>query len=59
MLQYKHFQNREEWLKGRDDFKGIGASEASAIVGVSNWITATELWESKMGIRKLKDMSDS
>ena len=59
MLQYKHYKNREEWLKGREDFKGIGASEASAIVGASNWITATELWESKMGIRKLKDISDS
>jgi putative phage-type endonuclease len=57
MLQYKHFKNREEWLIGRNE--GIGASEAAAIVGASNWMTSTELWEVKTGRRKPKDMSDN
>ena len=57
MLVYKHFNNRDDWLKGRSD--GIGASEASAIVGASNWITPTELWEIKTGRRKSKDLSGS
>lgn len=59
MLQYKHFKNREEWQKGRYKFPGIGASEASAVVGASNWMTATELWEIKTGRKKPKDLSEN
>lgn len=57
MLVYKHYKNREEWLKGRTD--GIGASESATIVGASNWMTPSELWEIKTGRRKPKDMSDN
>lgn len=59
MLQYKHFKNREEWQKGRYKFPGIGASEASAVVGASNWMTSTELWEIKTGRKKPKDLSEN
>ena len=59
MLCYKHYRNRDEWLQGRKDFPGIGASEAAAVIGASNWMTTTELWEIKTGRRKPKDLSES
>lgn len=59
MLCYKHFDNREEWLKGRETFPGIGASEAAAVVGISKWMTTTELWELKTGSRKEKRLEDN
>lgn len=59
MIQYKHFKNRADWIKGREKFPGIGASEASAVVGASSWMTATELWEIKTGRKKRKDLSDN
>ncbi|HPK52820.1 MAG TPA: YqaJ viral recombinase family protein [Smithellaceae bacterium] len=48
--------NREEWLKDRQS--GIGASEASAIVGASPYQTNIELWEEKTGRRENSDISD-
>lgn len=51
----KSFKDRAEWLNGRT--AGIGASEAAAIVGLSPWETATELWELKTGLRSAKDIS--
>jgi putative phage-type endonuclease len=48
--------NREEWLKDRQS--GIGASEASAIVGASPYQTNIELWEEKTGRREHSDISD-
>jgi len=59
MLCYKHFETKEDWLKGRDEFPGIGASEAAAVVGVSNWMTTTELWEIKTGRKTPKNLDDS
>ena len=59
MLCYKKYKNREEWLKGRIDFPGIGASEAAAVVGASSWMTPTELWEIKTGRKKAKDLSEN
>lgn len=59
MIQYKHFNDRKAWLKGRISFPGIGASEAPAIVGASAWMTATELWEIKTGRKTPKDISDN
>jgi putative phage-type endonuclease len=47
---------REEWLKIR--LKGIGASEASAIVGMNPYKTNVELWEEKTGRREPEDISD-
>ena len=43
----KKTTNREEWLKERK--KGIGASEASCIIGVNPWKTNVELWQEKTG----------
>jgi len=41
-------RTREEWLKERR--KGIGASEAAAVLGASPWKSAVELWGEKVGI---------
>ena len=59
MLEYKHFKNKEAWLKGREKYPGIGASEAAAIVHCSNWLTPTDLWKQKIGLSKPKDLSDN
>ena len=48
-------ENRLEWLSERK--KGIGASEASAVLGLSPWLSNTELWELKTGRREPKDLS--
>lgn len=50
------YSSRDEWLIARH--KGIGASEAAAIVGMSPWTTTTELWELKTGKRHEQDKSD-
>lgn len=54
-LERLRFANREEWLAGRN--RGIGASEAAAIVGMSPWQTAAGLWRLKTGMAKPKDLS--
>ena len=59
MLCYKHFKTKEDWLKGRDKYPGIGASEAAAVVGISKWMTTDELWKIKMGITKKKSIDDN
>lgn len=47
-------QNTEEWHDWRG--KGIGASEAPIILGLSPWKTAYQLWEQKLGlVKKEKD----
>lgn len=48
MLERIHFETREEWLLGRHEYKGIGASEAAAVLGLSSWMTPTELWKQKI-----------
>ena len=45
------------WLKARAE-RGIGGSEAAAIVGMSPWMTANELWQLKTGNAEPKDLSD-
>ena len=40
--------NREEWLKAR--MSGIGGSEMAAILGVSPWETAVDVWARKKGL---------
>lgn len=49
--------NTPEWLAFRKN--GIGASDASAVLGMSNWVTNIELWEEKVGLREPRDLSDS
>lgn len=48
--------NTPEWLEMRKS--GIGASDAAAILGLSNWKTNIELWEEKVGLRKPDDISN-
>lgn len=44
----KVFKDRESWLEGREN--GIGASEASAVLGFSPWLSSIELWKRKVGL---------
>lgn len=57
MLLYNRYLNRDEWLEGR--INSIGASEAAAIVGVSKWMTATQLWEIKTGRAHRQNLDDN
>ena len=45
------------WIKARAN-RGIGGSEAAAIVGASPWMTANDLWQIKTGEKTAKDISD-
>jgi putative phage-type endonuclease len=47
--------NRTEWLKERE--KGIGGSEAAAILGMNPYMSNVELWEYKTG-RKIREDKD-
>lgn len=49
-------KNNEEWLSARK--KGIGASEAAAVVGLSPWKTNVDLWKEKTGRKQPDDISD-
>lgn len=44
-----------DWLKERN--YGIGASEASAIIGMNPYMNNIELWERKLGLRESEDIS--
>ena len=48
-------KTREEWLSKR---QGIGGSDCAAILGMSPWKTANELWMEKTGQKQPKDISD-
>ena len=50
-----HCRNREDWLAQRS--RGIGASEAAAIVGDSKFQTKLDLWKLKTGRMEPKDLS--
>lgn len=52
---YTRNSNRADWLASRAH--GIGASEAAAIVGLSPWLTSTQLWRQKVGLERAKDLS--
>lgn len=47
---------REEWLEARK--KGIGGSDASAIVGLNPYKTNIQLWEEKTGRKEAEDISN-
>lgn len=49
------FQNRQDWLDGR--INGIGASEASAILGLNPWMSSVELWKRKIGVSRPKELT--
>lgn len=48
---------RKRWLKARET-QGIGGSEAAAIVGLSPWMSATELWQIKTRQKPPKEISN-
>ena len=50
-------QNTPEWLAKRKSF--IGASDASAIMGVSPWKTAYTLWQEKLDLVNSPAMTDT
>ena len=57
MLNRRAFLDREAWLRGRQEFPGIGASEAAAIVGLSPWSDPIRLWREKTGRDPLRDLA--
>lgn len=55
--KFIEYADRELWLAGRKN--SIGASEVSAAIGISPFMTQNELWEIKTGRREPKDLSTS
>lgn len=49
-------KTEELWVAARQN-RGIGASEAAAIVGASSWMTARDLWAIKCGLKEREDLS--
>ena len=49
--------NEAEWLKER--LKGIGASEASAVIGCNPYMNNTDLWRLKTGRKEAQDISSN
>lgn len=49
-------KNRAEWLEARKD--GLGASDASAVLGASPWKTNVQLWEEKTGLLVPEDIGE-
>lgn len=53
----ERYQSREEWLAARH--KGIGASDAAAIVGMSTYASAYSVWMEKTEpLRKDDDVDE-
>ena len=50
------YKNREEWLNGRQ--KGLGGSDAGAIIGVNKWKSNTELYAELIGEATPEDISE-
>jgi putative phage-type endonuclease len=50
-------QNHDEWLALR--LKGIGGSEAAAVIGQSLWCSNVELWKRKTGRSTAPDISNN
>ena len=44
---FYQLNTREEWLKHR--FKGIGGSEAAAVLGLSKWLFNDTLYRGRQG----------
>ena len=49
--------NHEEWLQAR--LKGIGASEASAVIGCNPYMSNVDLWRLKTGRKQAQDISSN
>lgn len=50
-------KSHDEWLKLR--LKGIGGSEAAAVIGQSPWCSNVELWKRKTGRATAPDISNN
>ena len=50
------YKDHEHWLKGRK--RGIGGSDASAVVGYNPYKSNVDLWEEKTGLKQAPDISD-
>ena len=57
MTERIKFQNRTEWLAGREAIHGIGASEAAAAIGESRRKSRLDLWREKTGKKEPDDLS--
>lgn len=53
MRQYTDYKDRRTWLTGRRS--GIGASEAGAVLGLSSFMTAQDVYDEKRSRKKIKD----
>lgn len=49
-------KDRAEWLEARKE--GLGASDASSLLGISPWKTNVQLWEEKTGLAEPEDIGD-
>ncbi len=49
-------KNEKDWLQER--LKGIGGSEASAIIGKNPYMSNQELWELKVGLKEHEDIGN-
>lgn len=50
-------KDRAEWLEARK--YGLGASDASSVLGISPWKTNVQLWEEKTGLVVPEDIGDN
>lgn len=57
IMTVEEMQDREKWLAARK--KGIGGSDAAAIVGLSPWKSALSLWAEKTGQAEPENLSDN
>jgi putative phage-type endonuclease len=48
--------DRQSWLQERK--KGIGGSDASALMGLNKWTSNIDLWEIKTGRKEQEDISE-
>lgn len=49
-------EQRASWLEGRRT--GIGGSDVAAVLGLSPWKTALDVWNDKLGLSEEKGMSE-
>jgi putative phage-type endonuclease len=54
-MNWVHHKSREEWLSERE--RGIGASESAAVLGVSPWMSALQLYAHKVGSAPKADLA--
>lgn len=56
-MKITNITTEAEWLQAR--LKGIGGSEAAAIIGKSPWCSNVELWKRKTGRAEAPDISNN